>query len=125
MRQNINRQSGMTGMGWMTVLLLIGFFAMLTFNLAPTYMEHHSVKSVLQSLTEEPLITKKSKREVLAMIMKRLNTNGIRDIKRDNIKIEKSGGVLTVNITYDVRKNIVGNVDTIISFSDSVEMVSN
>jgi hypothetical protein len=125
MRQDIKRQRGMTGLGWLTVLFLIGFFALLTFKLAPIYLEHHSVKSVLNSLKDEPLITQRSKGEVLKIIMKRLNINSIRDLKRDQVHIDKSGGVLTVSIAYSVRKNMLGNVDVIVSFDDSVEMVSN
>jgi hypothetical protein len=71
------------------------------------------------------MITQRSKAEVMKMIMKRLNINGIRDLKRDQVNINKSGGVMTVNIAYSVRKNMLGNVDVIVSFDDSVEMVSN
>ncbi len=125
MRQNIKRQHGMTGMGWLTVLFLIGFFALLTFKLVPIYLENSTVKSILHSLEDEPLITKTSKGEVLSMIQKRLLTNGIRDMARDSIKIENSDGVLTVNIAYDVRKNMVGNVDVIVTFDDHVRIISN
>ncbi len=124
MRQNIKRQRGMTGIGWLTVLILIGFFAMLSFKLIPVYLEHHSVNAVLHSLEKEPHITQRSNGEVMKMILKRLNINSIRDVKREQIRITKSGGVLSVNIAYNVRKNMMGNVDVIISFDDSVEMVS-
>jgi hypothetical protein len=88
-------------------------------------MENSSVKSILNSLEDEPLITKKSKAEVLSMILMRLRTSGIRDIERDSIKISKKDGVLTVDITYSVRKNMIGNVDAIVSFDERARMVSN
>lgn len=125
MLQNRNRQNGMTGMGWLTILFLIGFFALLTFKLAPTYLENYSVKTVLKSFEDEPLITQKSKKEVLIMVMTRLNTNGVRDIKRDMVKIIKKPGLLNINIDYFVRKQMVGNVDVIMSFNEEVELVSN
>jgi len=125
MRQNINKQQGMTGMGWLTILFLIGFFALLTFKLAPVYLENYSVKSILHSFEEEPLITTKSKADIRRMFMSRLITNGIRDIKKENIKIDKKPGVLKIGYDYFVRKPMVGNIDVILTFSKEIELVSN
>jgi hypothetical protein len=120
-----SRQNGMTGLGWLTVLFLIGFFAMLTFKLAPTYLENYSVKTVLKSLEEEPLITQQSKKEIRNMISSRLITNGVRDVKNDMIEISKKPGVLNVTIDYFVRKSMVGNIDVIMTFKEEIELVSN
>lgn len=121
----IDRQKGMTGTGWLVVLALIGFFAMLILKLAPVYMEHYSVKTVLNSLKEEPLITKKGVADVRRLIRKRLTINGVYDMDRNAIKIKKEGGVMRVTIAYEIRKHMVGNVDAVISFDDQVELVSN
>ncbi len=125
MLHNKNRQNGMTGLGWLTVLFLIGFFAMLTFKLAPTYLENYSVKNVLESLESEPLITQKSKKEIRTMISSRLITNGVRDIKNDMITIIKKPGLLNIKIDYSIRKPMVGNIDVIMTFDEEVELVSN
>jgi hypothetical protein len=125
MLRGLKKQRGMTGLGWLTVLFLIGFFVFLAFKLVPVYLEHHSVKSVLESLQEEPMITKQSAAQVRSMIIRRLNTNGVRDIGPKQIAISKKPGILNVTIAYDVRKDMVGNVDVLISFEDKVEMVSN
>ncbi len=122
---NRKRQNGMTGLGWLTVLFLIGFFALLAFKLVPIYLENYSVKTVLESFKEEPLITQQSKKHVLNMVMARLNTNGVRDIKSNMVKIDKKPGLLKIEIDYFVRKPMVGNIEIIVSFDDSVELVSN
>ncbi len=120
-----HRQKGMTGIGWLVVLALIGFFVMLILRIGPVYMTHYSVKMVLESLKEEPLITKKSPAEVKRMVQKRLKVNGVYDMSSKAIKVKRSGGVMTVNITYQEQENMVGNLDILVSFSDQVELVSN
>jgi len=122
---NKHRQNGMTGTGWLVILALIGFFSMLIIKLAPVYMEHYSVRTVLESLKEEPLITKRSVGEVRKMIQRRLKVNGVYEMNNDAIKIKKEGGVLKVDITYQVTKHMAGNVDVLISFSDNIELVAN
>ena len=120
-----HRQRGMTGAGWLLVLFLIGFFSLLILKLAPVYMENYTVKTVLASLEQEPLITKKSVTEIRKMIRRRMKVNGIYEFDKDAIKITRDGGVTTVEIDYEVQKNVAGNVDLLIFFSDSVELVSN
>ena len=120
-----HRQRGMTGAGWLLVLFVIGFFSLLTLKLAPVYMENYTVKTVLASLEQEPLITKKSVTEIRKMIRRRMKVNGIYEFDKDAIKITRDGGVTTVEIDYEVQKNVAGNVDLLIFFSDSVELVSN
>ena len=121
----LHRQRGVTAIGWLVILILIAFFSLLTIKLAPIYMENFTVKTVLASLKEEPLITRKSKGEILKMVRRRLKVNGIYDMHKDSLKISKEGGVTRVEITYDVRRNMAGNLDIIVSFSDSVELISN
>jgi len=120
----LDRQRGMTGTGWLVVLALIGFFSMLIMKLAPVYMEHYSIKTVLASLENEPMITKKSVRDIKRLIKKRLTVNGVYEMDKDALKIKKQGGVMKIEITYEVRKHMMGNVDALVSFSDKLELVS-
>lgn len=122
---NRHRQGGMTGTGWLLVLALIGFFSMLIIKLAPVYMENYSVKTVLESLKEEPLISQKSVGEVRKMIQRRLKVNGVYEMDKEAIKIKKEGGVMNVDITYQVTRHMAGNIDILISFSDNIKLVGN
>ena len=120
-----HRQRGMTGAGWLLVLVLIGFFSLLTIKLAPIYMQNYTIKTVLASLEGEPLITKKSVGEIRKMIKRRLKVNGVYEMDKDAITITRDGGVTTVDISYEVQEHMAGNIDLLVFFSDSVELVSN
>lgn len=98
---------------------------MLIIKLAPVYMEHFSVKTVLESIKEEPMITQKSVPEIRTLIQRRLKVNGVYEMSNDDIKIKKEGGVTSVDITYQVVKHMAGNVDVLISFSDNIKLVAN
>ncbi len=118
------KQQGMTGLGWMTVIFLICFFAFVGIKLLPVYMENYSVKSIIKAVEQEPNIAKKSAAAVRALINKRLLINGIRDIKKEHISIKKFAGVLSVKIEYEVRKPLFGNMDAVMSFKDEFELAS-
>ena len=125
MKQMISKQKGMTLTGWMTVIALILFFALLGMKIAPIYLENLTVKDVLKTLKEEPLITQKTSGQVKNMVMQRLNINSVYDLKGEDVTVKKSPGVTTVDITYTVQKKLFGNMDILVSFSDQVELISN
>lgn len=124
MNNNHNAQRGMTGFGWLVVLALIAFFALLTLRLAPVYLDYYKVVSSLKSLKQEPNLTQKTPAEIMDLLSRRFDVNSINDVTRKDIHIEKSGGVLTVGVKYQVRVPIMGNVDALVSFNRSVHVVS-
>ncbi|MEE9357592.1 DUF4845 domain-containing protein [Candidatus Vondammii sp. HM_W22] len=125
MSYTIKKQQGMTFSGGLVVLALIGFFSSLGLKTGSIYLEHYAIKQVVESLKDEPLITQKSASKVKYIIMHRLNTNGIYDLKRENITVKKSPGILDVTVAYTVQKKMVGNIDILVSFSDNAKLVAN
>lgn len=121
---DLHKQKGMTALGWLIVLALIGFFAMLGIRLTPMYMESYSVKGSLESLKQEPYITDKTRREIISLLQRRFIINDISsvDLKTD-ITITKEGGVLEVSADYEIRRHVIGNIDAIGDFHHAVEIV--
>lgn len=117
-------QRGMTAIGWLIVLGLVAFFALLVLRLTPVYLEHYKVTSALQSLHEEPFITRKTNPEIMTLLMRRLDIDDVDRVKRDNIKIENQRGKLTIRVIYEVRIPMVANIDAVVSFDDSEEFVA-
>ncbi|MET0092393.1 MAG: DUF4845 domain-containing protein [Sedimenticola sp.] len=123
--KSLKKQSGMTGLGWLTVIALVLFFSLLTIKIAPIYMEHYTVKSVVMSLKEEPLITKKTSGEIKKLIFKRLKVNGVYDMDKKAVSIKKTPGLIKVSVAYTVQEKLVGNMELLVTFADEVELVSN
>ncbi|VAX09927.1 hypothetical protein MNBD_GAMMA26-1465 [hydrothermal vent metagenome] len=125
MVHGLKKQQGMSGSGIMTVMVLIGFFAYLVMQISPAYMENNSVKDIVNNIKEDPLTVKMSTREIRTSIMRRLIINSIRDIKKEHIEIKKSGGKLTVNIEYEVRRPMFKNLSVVMAFKESMELKTN
>lgn len=119
------RQQGLTFISWLVILIVLGFLVMIGLKITPVYLEHFAVKSSLESLKSEPLISRKPITEIRKMLSRRLNINEIRGLSKDNIIIRRTGGITTVTIKYEKRRNIIGNLSLIMSFDDSIELISN
>ena len=70
-------QKGLTFISWLIILAIGGFFVMLGMKLTPIYLENQSVKSVVKSLNNDPLIRKTDTRGIRKIIKKRMKINSI------------------------------------------------
>lgn len=119
-RGGFRRQRGMTAIGWIVVLALIGFFVMLILRLGPTYMEYFSVSNSMESLKDEPRLAGKTPSEVRKLLFRRFNINDVDNVGRDQVSIYKDGAGIKVAVEYEVRVPLMGNVDAMVSFDKEV-----
>jgi hypothetical protein len=119
-----SRQRGLTAISWIFIIALAVFLGMIGLKLVPIYLTHYNIQTVLRQLPEEPFIGEKGPAEIRRSLMARFKINSIYDFDPNNIKIQKGLRNYVVDVTYTVREPIIGNVDILVSFSDSVEITS-
>lgn len=116
------RQRGMTTIGLVLVLAMIAFFVLIGLKLYPIYYDSFKVGAALDSLKADPTLAGKTSAEVVDRLMKRLSIDNVDHVEKSDVTVEKSGKGIRVLVEYDARKNIVGNVDVMVSFSKAVEV---
>lgn len=119
-----HHQRGMTAIGWLLVLGLIAFFTLITLRLVPLYLEYSKVVSVLESLTNEPGIGLKSRREIINLVGKRFNINDVRGVSPKLVTVSKEKGLTRIGIEYERREHLMANIDVVASFDKAVEVPS-
>jgi len=117
-----NQQRGMTAIGWLFTLAILIMVVLLLIKIAPAYIDQFNVSSVLTSLKDEPGIGSMTGGEVTNTIMKRLDINMVKDVRPDDIYISQQGGNRIIEIEYQVQRNLLANVDILISFKNSIEV---
>lgn len=116
------RQRGMTTIGLVLVLAMIAFFVLIGLKLYPIYYDSFKVGAALDSLKADPTLATKTAPEVVDRLMKRLGIDNVDHVEKGDVTVEKSGKGIRVSVEYEARKNIVGNVDLMVSFSKSIEV---
>lgn len=117
-----NKQKGMTGISIMTLLVLIAFIAVTLLKIMPIYFDSFKVGDVVSSLKGERGLGEKSPNELKTIILKRLDVNMVSDVTKEHIFIEKIKNEVLIDVEYEVRKPMFGNLDVIISFKKSAEV---
>lgn len=121
-----SRQQGLTFMGFVMLMTVLGFFLLLLFKIGPIYLDHYKVVSALHGLKSDPDLASRTPQEILATLDKRFDIDMIKSVStKENVYITKDIGQITVQIAYDVTEHILANIDVIVHFDNSIEAKSN
>lgn len=116
----MNNQKGITLLQTIFFLLLAIFFGAVGLSLAPPFLEHQSVKHSLESLAKTPDIKQLDTPRLRTMLLKRFQVNNIKNAKPKDLELEKRDGNTYLRMGYEVRVHLIGNVDAILKFDESV-----
>lgn len=112
-------QQGMSLIGMMVVAVVAGFFILLGLKLVPTYLEYFSVLSVLESVKNEGASNAIEARQ---KIQRRFDVNDVNTVTMKDIRINDRGSFIDIKVKYEVRKQLLGNVDLVITFDKQVRV---
>lgn len=123
MKGSIRRQNGLTLIGFIIVLVVILFFAYAAMRVVPMYLEYHALIGAMDKLVDDPTAKSMSPSKIKQSIKMSLWASyASNNINEKNIFISKKDGGVVVRVTYEVRKEFMGNIDLIGSFNRSVEL---
>jgi len=112
-------QGGMTLIGFVIVLAVVGFFAYIGMKLFPMYSEYYAVKQALKGLQAEPGIADQDPAKIQDLFFRRLYISYAEDVKPENVKIERIDAGWKMSVSYEVRKPLVYNLDVVGKFDAS------
>lgn len=118
-----NKQSGMTYMGVLLLLIVFAFFAVVLVRIVPLYLENFKVQSVLKALHEDQETAKLPAAEIEERLLTRLDINDVEHVGKDHIKISRDKGKLVVTVNYEARVPLFVNLDLVAKFNDDMELV--
>ena len=115
--RSMKRQEGVTAIGWLIILGLIGFFVLLTLKMVPTYMEYYKIVSTLESLEEESALDTRGIRD---LIERRFDISYVSTISHKDVRIQSAGKFYRVTAKYDAIEHLFGNVSVLMKFEKQV-----
>ena len=108
-------QHGITLIGFLVVLTVLGFFAFMGMRLFPVYSEWYSVVSSMKGLATEPGISSMGPDQIRSLFDRRLYMSYVSSVKPNNVRITTQNGP-QIRVRYEVRKPFIGNLDFVATF---------
>ena len=116
-------ERGMTLLGFVIVLAVVGFFAYIAMRLFPMYQEYYSVRSAMKGLAAEPGIGTQEPARIQDLFSRRLYINYSENVKKEHVKLRRVDNGWEMHVQYEVRRPLVGNLDVVGKF-DSTQMLT-
>ena len=119
---NRKHQSGLTLISFLVVLGVVGFAAFIGMKLLPMYQEYYSVRSSMKGLESEPGVADMDPSRIQDLFFRRRYINYSENVKPKNVKFERTDGGWLMNVKYEVRRPLVGNLDVVGNFDASQKL---
>lgn len=130
----MNRQSGMTLIGFIFILAIAGFFALMAMRLVPGYVEYFGLVKAMNQVASEPGAAQKSIAQIRSDLDFKASFQYVDDSTlgvggttgaRQPVQIQRDNGKTILVVDYDKRVHFVYNIDFLMHFHKSVPLQGN
>ncbi|MCK9538286.1 DUF4845 domain-containing protein [Dokdonella sp.] len=122
----IGKARGITLIGFLIGLCVLGFFAYLAMRLVPMYVEYFGVVKSMEMVRNEPNSAQKSIDQIRSDLSLKFNTQYVDDtsVPPSAISIKRESGGTTLRIAYEKRVPFLYNIDLVGKFDKSVRLTN-
>jgi hypothetical protein len=120
--RNLKTQGGITLLGFLMVLMIVGFFAFLVMRLFPVYSEYYSVVTAMKGVQAEPGVSTWTVDKIKDSLERKMYISYVTSVSKQNMRVIRQGGGNQLNVKYEVRGPLLYNLEYIASFNKTVDL---
>lgn len=118
------RQRGLSFLGLIVLVGVLGFAAVIGLKLIPIYIESWKIDGIMNAVIKEPGINDQSRQEVIEAMLKRLDIDAVDSVNytnwKDRLAVTKRKNNVTINVRYEITTPLIGNLSLLAIFDKSV-----
>lgn len=117
-------QSGMTGTQVCFLLVGIAFAVSCVMTMLPIYLDDMAVGSALKNVHKDLVgkdIYQVTNEDIKSRLNKYFQVSSVSDEPMKGYKVVRDGGRVLVTMNYEMRDNLIGNVDVVLVFKHEVD----
>ena len=119
------RQRGMTFLGILVIVIVVGAWVYAGIRLVPKYLEYVRVAATLEKVRDEYESNPGSTEFMLRKSIERhFDIEMVTVIDHNDIEIKKEGGIFLVRASYEDTVPLVANVSFLVTFDKTVEVAA-
>lgn len=120
-----HRQQGMTFLGILVLVIVVGAWVYAGIRLVPKYLEYMRVAATLEKVRDEYDSNPGTTEFMLRKAVERhFDIEMVEIITSNDIQIKKEGGTFTMRAAYDDTVPLVSNISFLVEFDKTVEVAA-
>lgn len=121
----LHRQRGMTMLGIIVLVIVVGAWLYAGIRLTPKYLEYMRVASTLEKVRDEYSANPGTTEFMLRKAVERhFDIEMVEIVTSNDIEINKDGGTFTMRAAYEDTVPLAGNVSFLVEFDKTVEVAA-
>jgi len=112
----MRKQLGVSLIGAMVVIALLGVVGLSAAKLMPAYLEYLSVKKIFNQMQSTGSLSAMSVRDIRFEYEKRNAIEDIKSVRGDDLEISKAGGETVLSASWSVKVPMAGNLSACLDF---------
>lgn len=123
----MKRQQGITLIGFVFALAIVGFFIYMAMKLVPAYSEYMGVVKAMKQLASEPDLATKTPEQIQQELAFKGSFQYVDDstFSAQNVHIKNGPGGGTLQVKYDKDIPFLYNIDFLLHFDKTVPLAGN
>jgi len=120
----IGKVRGITLIGFLIGLCVLGFFAYMAMRLVPMYVEYFGVVKAMEQVRNEPGSGQRSLEEIRRNLSLKFDAQYVDDasVPPSAIMLRREGGAAVLRIAYEKRVPFLYNIDLVGKFDKSIKL---
>ena len=120
-----HRQQGMTFLGILVLVIVVGAWVYAGIRLVPKYLEYMRVASTLEKVRDEYDSNPGTTEFMLRKAVERhFDIEMVEIVTSNDIQIKREGGTFTMRAAYDDTVPLVYNISFLVQFDKTVEVAA-
>ncbi len=111
------KQTGLSALGFLVVLVIGAFFLTILFKVGPLYLDNYFVQGAMQTLADEN-VHEMTDANIRRKISDSFTINNVRDVDVKKVQVEREKTRTLVKLNYEKRVNFFGNLDVVAVFNN-------
>lgn len=120
---HIKAQRGQSMWGNLFMIGMLIFAAITVMKLWSPYYDDFAVAKAVENMQEDPAVPAMNANEMRESLNKRLQISNV-ELTKDDVKVTKNDTGIQMDITYEKRLPMYGNVDAVVKFNHSLHISS-
>jgi len=121
-----SKQSGITLIGFLFMLMIAGFFGYMAMRLVPSYTEFLGVTKAMNQIASDS-VDGRTLDDIRHDLMRKLDFQYVDDatVKPKDITLKRNGNAAKLHVSYDKRIPFMYNIDFLLHFEKDVALQGN
>lgn len=124
--QRDREQRGMTVIGMLLLIIVIGFMLLIAMKVVPMYIEYYTIKSTVESIRKESQLAQMSAPDIQKALQKRFDIGYVK-LKASDLKIrndaESRGRV--IELVYDNEQELFYKLYVVLKVDETIPLTPN